>query len=479
MPATALQNNCAAAIEGITLSIKQVFERTPAIVCRAKAVRQLAFKRSKPAERISTSSAIVIGKAGRSILSGTKRLALGFLIAFATLACRPDGSIQAPLAVNGGAAPATGSGSAPVYLLSALLANPSGHPGFDRIAVADLNGDGDRDIVCTSALGDSVRVYLQSPKRQFGPGAKSVFEPPTLQVTNPTDIAVADLDSNSLDDVVTASRGGNLLVIGLQTSPGQFERIEVEVFRPEQLTILDLDRDGRLDLTVRSLQEVIPLFQDSSGHFAPNKQLAGSIDGALFFGVDLTSFAAADLSGNGLPDLLASSPQATARDSGPRAMLLPQLSPDTFADLPNLSIEAGSAFSSMDNLAIADINQDGLLDFVSAGFESSNLALFRQRNDGSFGAPEELLVSPFSNPVDLVLDDIDHDGDTDIGTANDKGLLFYFQDEQHEFQRAFNSAGVFPLRPRCLATSDLDNDGLPEFACANIDNVAFFFASRP
>ena len=84
------------------------------------------------------------------------------------------------------------------------------------VAVADLNGDGNPDLIVANSGGNNVLVYPGLGNGQFGPalnGGKGFFTG-----TDPVGVTVADL--NGRPDLVVADRGSNDVTILLnQATP--------------------------------------------------------------------------------------------------------------------------------------------------------------------------------------------------------------------------------------------------------------------
>jgi hypothetical protein len=110
-------------------------------------------------------------------------------------------------------------------------------------------------------------------------------------------------------------------------------------------------------------------------------------------------------------------------------------------------------------VAVGDLDQDGVLDVVSANFglPTSSVSVLRGLGDGTFAAAVNYPVG--SRPVDVALLDIDGDGDLDVLTANQ-------DDRTVSILRNDGPAGLAPAgsigltyEPTALATGDLDGDG--------------------
>ncbi len=120
-------------------------------------------------------------------------------------------------------------------------------PGLTSIAVARLDEDEFRDAIATGWSSD-VLVYFRG-------SAESYFETPTFLASpgGPRDIQIADLDKDGDSDLVIAQYSSGEIAIWLGDGEGGFE--ETKRFLsggalPNQVRVADLNRDGWLDLVV-------------------------------------------------------------------------------------------------------------------------------------------------------------------------------------------------------------------------------------
>jgi hypothetical protein len=185
------------------------------------------------------------------------------------------------------------------------------------IAAADLDGDGDQDLVSANQEGRSLTVFFQLSSGSFS--APLVLG--GLGVTDlPVSVAAADLDGDGDQDLVSANREGHNLTVFFQLSPGIFQASPLALGGP------------------------------------------GVTNGPF-------SVAAADVDGDGDRDLV------SANELGDNLTVFFQLSPGSFQAFP-LTLGGSGVTNGPRSVAAADVDGDGDQDLVSANSEGHNLTVF-------------------------------------------------------------------------------------------------------
>ena len=280
------------------------------------------------------------------------------------------------------------------------------------IAVADLNGDGNLDLVVANTETPNITVLLGDGRGRFSPSPHSPFA--TRSFPHVHGVVAADFMGNGKPAVVTDSWGhnqvlllpgdgaGNLILPGVLFATGK---------RPYQrLRSADFNRDGRPDIVTTDMDDnaVSILLGDGHGGF---RQPAGSPFPA---GKAPWEVAIDDFNRDGNFDLAVI---PYDRDlTNPQQLAVTILLGDGhggFAARPDrLSLEGCRG---PDRIATGDVNGDGYSDIVVSCAQNNRLIVFWGSKDGGFARSMENVPTGWSG---LVVADLKGDGRSEIIVSN-------------------------------------------------------------
>ncbi|MEQ8704119.1 MAG: HYR domain-containing protein, partial [Phaeodactylibacter sp.] len=326
--------------------------------------------------------------------------------------------------------------------------------GAYAVYAADLDGDGDTDVLSASFNDNKIAWYENLGSGTFGP--QQVIS--TL-LNGALSVHAADLDGDGDVDVLSAS--------GYDDKVAWYENLGSGTFGPQQVLTTnangalsvhasDLDNDGDLDILSASVfDDKIAWFENlGGGSFSAEQIISTDADGAY-------DAYAADLDNDGDMDILS----ASGFD-------------DEIAWFENLgggSFTSKKVITSSANLArsvyAADLNGDGYIDVLSASFQDDKIAWYENQGDGTFSA-QQVISFAANGAISVYAIDMDNDGDPDVLSASqyDDEIAWYenlgggsFSAQRIIEGNADGAISVF--------AADLDNDGDPDvLSAANYDD---------
>jgi len=296
-----------------------------------------------------------------------------------------------------------------------LIAQNTGELGLS-VSASDIDGDGDLDILSTfidgspTQSGEDRVIWNENLDGQGNFGPQRII---SLIAYRPTDSHAADFDGDGDMDVLSISRGDDKVAWYRNLDGnGNFSSqiiISQELEYPIKGIVADLDNDGDMDVISHSLHE------NKVGWFR-------NLDGNGTFG--------------GLQIIT------------------------TNVDFPNL-------------IFAADLDGDGDKDVVSTSKDDNKIAWYRNSN-GSFG-PQQIITTLVEEPNAIFASDIDNDGDLDLITASSKN-------GSYAIISLINSNGLGDFEsphlisdevvyPNAVHAADLDEDGdLDVLSSSHIDS---------
>jgi len=384
--------------------------------------------------------------------------------------CATDGTVGVML----------GNGDA-TFLAS--RAYQSGWAAADSLAVGDVNGDGQPDLVATHSSADgsgatsgTVGVLLGNQDGTF-----QGVETYSSGGFSADSVALADVNGDGkLDLLVANSCGSDFLCsngsiqVLLGNGDGTFQEAGSYMsggVLASTLVVADVNGDAKPDLLVANSCTQSPCF----GVDGIVGVLLGNGDGSFQTPVTYDSGApgavsvmAADVNRDGKIDLLVANGCADANCTNGGVGVLLGKGDGTF----QAAKVYASGGSNTVSLAVGDIDGDGKLDLVSKNqcadnlcFTNGNVGVLLGNGDGSFQAAKTTSDSSTSGtPGQMVLADFNRDGKLDVAYGSGNFLLLGNGDGTFQTPIAFGvgtgAAGI--------ASGDFNQDGNPDLALGGI-----------
>ncbi len=230
-------------------------------------------------------------------------------------------------------------------------------------ALADLDGDGDLDIIVSNDQPDRKLVYKNDGRGRFTEAG--AFGEPTWSTRY---VTLADLDADGYLDIVVANRGGRSPApsfVCLNNREGAFPSCQpLPTESATSIVAADFDGDGALDLFVphRDGGQSILLWNNGKGRFAESTKV-GPPSTWVRIG------AAGDFDGDGRLDL------AIIEERKKASFVIFNRGDRQFGEPVQLPGPPRMPYS----LAVADLNRDGRPDIVVGNVELPGSIFF---NDG-------------------------------------------------------------------------------------------------
>lgn len=241
-------------------------------------------------------------------------------------------------------------------------------PGLSSLAVADLDGDGLRDVVATGWSSDVLVVF---------PGhAETYFSAPRFVPApgGPRQIALGDFDNDKrLDAVTVMQTTGELAFFRGDGALGFTEtaRFETRGRLPSCVKLADINRDGKTDVVVShsfSDDSIVIFYGDGGFRFSVSQEILLG-DDRVALESEIRDLAVGDLNGDGRPDI------AAACFAARQVTLLINAAQDTARDQAfareNYTFEEGAPRA----LALANLDGKGANDLAVALWGSNSVAL--------------------------------------------------------------------------------------------------------
>ena len=404
-------------------------------------------------------------------------IAILAVVTVLTLVVSPIATAQALQAQQGASVSAiTSASDVPLFLPAVTYSSGGFEPGL--IAVTDVNRDGKADVVvpnfrCANIAGGtctgngSVGVLLSNgdgtfqPAMEFDSGAASAISLAIADVNGDGNPDLLITNFYYTFDVLLGNGDGTFQPAQVYDSGGQF---------PIFIAAADLNGDTHVDLVVaQRFGSIALLFGNGDGSF----RTPVIYDWGISY-IGIGAVAIADVNRDGRPDLLVASGTEGEIESLKQDMQVVVLlgKGDGTFQLPT-NYSTGGRYPT--SLEVADINNDGRLDLLVANSYSDTVGVLLGNGDGTFQMPTTYQSGGVSGNMGLAVEDVNGDGQPDLlvpNRCNTKSCLeeavvsVLLGNGNGTYQPAvtFQSGGYFA---DWVALRDINGDGFPDILVAN------------
>ncbi|MFY0631095.1 MAG: T9SS type A sorting domain-containing protein [Flavobacteriaceae bacterium] len=310
----------------------------------------------------------------------------------------------------------------------------------------DINGDSYEDIVFSSNYDDNLKYKLNINGNSFS--SETIID---NSLSDPYNLLVKDFDNDGLKDIIISTTSDDK--IGwYKNNNGSFSpivQITNNVSNPKYFLVEDIDNNNSLEIIVSSYQNNVPENQKLS-IFKQNSTSSSYVENVInFYFSAANTIRIADLNNDGNNDIISAFKSIMWNKNYGNNIFSSQY-------LLSSNIESGQ----VNDIEIKDMNSDGWLDVI--GLVDNKLEIYKNVNGEQF----ELAYSQTINngAEDLEISDLNNNGNFDILISHGDGefpISKIINDGNFSFQNistvyTFGGTGYKAYNFKC---GDIDNDG--------------------
>ena len=322
---------------------------------------------------------------------------------------------------------------------------------FNSIRVADVDGDGNMEIVWGNYDGHISVVRFQDG------GYRPVWRSPTLEYRL-WGLDVGDANNDGRPDIVAGGGNGHVYVFdgGNHTLLWKSQDL---VRDADGIRVADVNSDGANEIVVGcGYRTDVPHGRIYVFNWTTHQEMFHDAAISREFDAKIRGMAVADVDGDGVKEIIAGSGVALGEKPGEGYVRvfsgkdgsLKWKSPDTNGDV--------------EGLVVADTDGDGDLEITGGNgyrYNQGYAFQYRYKGSGGVGAPPAYEQVWFSDNIGpkaygLAVDDIDGDGAKEIVVGNEPGYIWVFDGATRQLRWKSDLLGSDILG---LATGDVNHDG--------------------
>lgn len=386
------------------------------------------------------------------------------------------------------------------------------HQASNSIGV-DVDGDGDNDVVC-AVWGNYALFWLENLDGLGTFGERQMIDDYAEGIWR---VRNADLDGDGDQDLLSAEReGGKFVWYENLDGLGNFsdkKLIKDELSNARDVYPVDIDNDGDLDVvTCDWFTEIISWHEntDGKGNFSDNMLIYDQAD-------DIDVLFCEDFDGDGFVDILArdrtdvywiknldggenfSQPRNISNGETIVEYFPTDFDGDNDVDVLVVNTYSGhlgwfannglgifgplkiipNDIGGADFIHAADLDGDNDQDYIATNW-SKSWVYYHENEDGNGTTQEGKYISKpdMASPVDMVLSDINGDGEEEILLASESEhkIFYYEKTARNGAYGSIKDLWGFVLQPLSLFPADMDGDGDVDVLSASYNDGGFYWS---
>ncbi|GAA0721147.1 hypothetical protein GCM10009105_31210 [Dokdonella soli] len=361
---------------------------------------------------------------------------------------------------------ATPSFAAPQFFLTGA--------GPTSVSVADVNGDGRPDLIVANGNDNTVSVLLNTT----APGAVTLHfaaQQTFAAGVYPASVTATDVNGDGKPDLIVANANDNTVSVLLNTTtPGAAtpsftaQRTFATGASPRAVTTADVNGDGKPDVIVANgLGGTVSVLLDTTATGATTPSFAAQQ--TILTGGSADSVIAADVNGDGKSDLI------VANFGGTVSVLINTTPPG--ATTPSFAThQAFAAVSGLFSVTAADVNGDGKPDLIATNFNGNTVSVLINTTAPGAATPsfaaQQTSATTGSTPWSVTAADLNGDGKADliVGSLSDNTVSVWLNTSAPGAATpSFAAQQTFAtgLGPASVTVADVNGDGKPDLIVAS------------
>ena len=283
------------------------------------------------------------------------------------------------------------------------------------VYVADMDGDGDMDVVSASAEDDTIAWYENDGAADPSFAAHDI----ATNADGAWGVFAADMDGDGDMDILSASYLDDTIAWyendGAADPSFTASDIATDADGASSVFAADMDGDGDMDILSANRYEKTVTWYENDGAADPT-WIGSDIETNEHY---VNTVFAADMDGDGDMDIV----------SAAEGDLITWYENDGAGDPGFTKIPIATNADSARDVHVADLDGDGDMDVFSASYDDDKIAWYENDGAADPGFTAHVITTNANGAYDVFIADLDGDGDMDVlsGSHTDDKIAWYEQ----------------------------------------------------